>query len=244
MDGSLMQGPAIGSWPKIASVSETLATQRSIRAFLDRQVEESQVHDILRRAARAPSGGNLQPWIVHTISGERLDRLKALMRHRCASAPEGELGAPDFYPKMPGPHHVTRRVRNGDILYGALGIGREDKAARMAWIHENFQFFGAPFGIFLFLENNSGPYQWLDLGIYLQSVLLLLAEAGYGACPQADWAVFPDTLAAFLQTPPDLTLICGIAVGHADMTRPENRIRTERDDPLTTFTLNPTGETE
>ncbi|MEO8668741.1 MAG: nitroreductase, partial [Bauldia sp.] len=214
------------------SVSEAVAAHRCVRAFLDSPVEEAVIADILLRAARAPSGGNLQPWVVTTLAGERLVELKALMRRRCAEDPEGEPMGYDFYPKVLKPAYLKRRVRNGEIIYGALGIDRTDKAARLAWIHENFQLFGAPFGVFILMERSFGPSQWLDLGIYLQTVLLLLEEAGYSSCPQADWAMFERTVMDFLGSPPDLTLVCGIAIGYPDPARPENHIRTERDDPL------------
>ncbi|WP_198598386.1 nitroreductase [Mangrovicella endophytica] len=214
------------------TVSEAVAAWRSVRAFDDRAVDAAAIRDILRRAARAPSGGNLQPWVVETVEGERLAALKALMRRLSVERPEGEAMAYDFYPRELKPAYLQRRRRNGEILYDALGIDREDKAARTAWINENFQFFGAPYGVLLFIERSFGPSQWLDLGIYLQTVLLLLTEAGYGACPQADWAMFDRSVSGFLGMPPDLTLVCGVAIGFTDTTRPENRIRTERDDPL------------
>lgn len=217
------------------SVSEAVASRSSVRAFLDRPVDPDRILDILRRAARAPSGGNLQPWAVHALHGERLAALKALMRRRCAEDPDGEPMGYAFYPPELKPHYVKRRLRNGEILYGALGIDRSDMAARRAWIHENFQFFGAPFGVLLFVERSFGPSQWLDLGIYLQTVLLLLTEAGYASCPQADWAMFETTVKRFLASPADLQLVCGIAIGHADPERPENCVRTERDDPLASY---------
>jgi nitroreductase len=219
------------------SVSEAVEARRSIRHFLDRHVDRECVHGILRRAARAPSGGNLQPWVVHTVEGERLAALKALMRRRCAEAPEGEPMAYEFYPRELKPAYARRRMRNGEILYGALGINREDKAARLKWIQENFQFFSAPFGVFCFLEKSFGLSQWLDLGIYLQTVLLLLTEAGLASCPQADWAMYEGTVKTFLDSPPDLQLVCGIAVGYPDLSRPENLVRTERDDPLASFEI-------
>ena len=112
-----------------------------------------------------------------------------------------------------------------------------DALARRTWIHENFQFFGAPFGVFCFLERNFEAYQWLDLGIYLQTVLLLLTEAGYASCPQADWAMFERTVKHFLNSPPDLRLVCGIAIGYPDEARPENLCRAERDDPLQSYEI-------
>jgi nitroreductase len=221
------------------SVSAAVAGWRSVRAYTDEAVDEAEIRDILRRAARAPSGGNLQPWVVATVSGEPLSRLKELMRNRTADTPAGEPMEYDFYPADLPPAYTARRVRNGEILYAALGIDREDRAARTAWINQNFQFFGAPFGVLLFMERSFGRSQWLDLGIYLQTVLLLLTESGYAACPQADWAMFERTVSDFLDAPPNLTLVCGISVGLADPNAAENNVRTERDDPLTFFERRP-----
>jgi nitroreductase len=156
---------------------------------------------------------------------------------RCVEQPDGEPLDFAFYPSPLRPAYAGRRMRNGEILYGALGIDRNDALARRTWIHENFQFFGAPFGVFCFLERSFGAYQWLDLGIYLQTVLLLLTEAGYASCPQADWAMFERTIKQFLNSSPDLRLVCGIAVGYPDETRPENLCRTERDDPLQSYEI-------
>lgn len=219
------------------SVSEAVARHRSVRAFLEKPANVEEIHDILRRAARAPSGGNLQPWAVTTTFGPRLLELKAMMRRRCAEQPDGEPMDYAFYPGNLKPAYLRRRVRNGEILYGALGIDRSDAVARRTWIHENFQFFGAPFGAFCFVERSFGPSQWLDLGIYLQTVLLLLTEAGYASCPQADWAMFENAVKAFLGSPPDLRLVCGIAIGYPDEARPENLCRTERDDPLQSYEI-------
>jgi nitroreductase len=222
---------------RVMSVSEAVARHRSVRAFLDRPVDREKVLDILRRAARAPSGGNLQPWVITTLDGQRLSDLKALMGSRCVEQPDGEPLDFAFYPSPLKPAYVGRRMRNGEILYGALGIDRNDALARRTWIHENFQFFGAPFGVFCFLERSFEAYQGLDLGIYLQTVLLLLTEAGYASCPQADWAMFERTVKHSLNSPPDLRLVCGIAVGYPDEARPENLCRTERDDPLQSYEI-------
>ena len=219
------------------SVSEAVDGRNSVRAFLDRPVDRAVVEDILRRAARAPSSGNLQPWVARLIDGAELVALKSLMRQRVVELPDGEPAAPAFYPSHMKPAYLARRRRNGEILYGALGIDRNDAVARKAWIDQNFQFFGAPTGVMLFLEPNSTPYQWVDIGIYLQTVLLLLREAGLDSCPQADWAMYETTVKQALSAPLDLTLVCGIAIGHADPMHPENFARTERDDPLASYSI-------
>lgn len=223
---------AVYSAEPARTVSEAVATRRSIRAFQPASPPVGEVQRILRLAARSPSGGNLQPWLVHVLEGERLDALKALMLRRCAEDPEGEPMSYSFYPERLPDSYFQRRVRNGEILYGALGIDRTDKAARLAWIHENFQFFGAPLGLLFFMEKGFGPSQWMDLGIYLQSVMLLLREAGLDSCPQADWALFESTVCAHLGAPDNLTLICGMAIGYRDAEAPINIATTERDDPV------------
>lgn len=223
--------------PPALSVSAAVDRRASVRAFLDRPVERATVEDILRRAARAPSGGNLQPWVARLVDGAEIAALKTLMREKLKEMPEGEPGAPEFYPAPMKPAYLARRRRNGEILYGALGIDRQDAVARKAWIDQNFQFFGAPAGVVLFIERDSTPYQWLDIGIYLQTVLLLLREAGLDSCPQADWALFEATVKTALDAPPDLALVCGIAIGYADPSHPENFARTERDDPLASYSI-------
>jgi len=219
------------------SVSEAVDGRNSVRAFLDRPVDRAVLEDILRRAARAPSSGNLQPWIARIIDGTEIAELKTLMCRRVVETPDGEPMAHPFYPPVLKPVYLTRRRRNGEILYGALGIDRTDALARKAWIDQNFQFFGAPLGVMLFVERYSTPYQWVDIGIYLQTVLLLLREAGLDSCPQADWAMYEASVKVFLDAPPDLSLVCGISIGYADPSHAENFARTERDDPLASFQI-------
>ncbi|MDF2235266.1 nitroreductase [Albimonas sp. CAU 1670] len=215
------------------SVSAVVDGRRSIRRFLDAPVDRALVEDVVRRAARAPSGSNVQPWAVRIVDGERMDALRAMMRRLRAERPEGEPLDPPYQPPAgPPPEFQRRRLRNGEILYGALGIDRSDAAARAAWNEENFQFFGAPAGVFLLMRRECVAWQWLDLGIYLQTLLLLFEEAGLGTCPQADWAMHGEAVASFLGVDPAFRLPVGVAVGIPDLTAPENRIRTERDDPL------------
>ena len=214
------------------SVTEAVAAHRSIRAFLDRPVATDQVATILRQAARAPSGGNVQPWSVIMIEGPRLAALKRLMRRRCAESPDGEAMHYNYYPDELPPVHKERRARSADIMYDALAIDPTDTVARQAWIYENFQFFGAPLGLFFLVHRQFAAPQWLDLGFYLQTVTLLLREAGLDSCCQANWSMFEASVLNFLQAPAGLTLICGMAVGYGDPDAAINRIVVERDDPI------------
>lgn len=209
-------------------VSEAVAARKSIRGFLPTPVPRETIARVLERAARAPSGGNLQPWHIDVVAGERLDALKALMATRVMEAPRGEDTEYDIYPKeLPSPYR-DYRFQVGEDLYGAVGIPREDKMGRMMWFARNFQFFGAPLAIFCSVDRRMGPPQWSDLGMYLQTVMLLLLEEGLDSCPQECWAIYPKTIGDFLQLPPERMLFCGMAIGVKDPAEPANNFTTRR----------------
>jgi nitroreductase len=210
------------------NVSEAIATRRSVRGFTDRPVDPALLRDILGKAARAPSGGNLQPWHLYVVGGTELDRLKAIMAGRVMEAPKGEETEYHIYPPNLGEPYSTRRFEVGEDLYGALGIPREDKMARMIWFARNFQFFGAPVALFMYVHRDHGPPQWSDCGMYLENVMLLLREAGMDSCPQECWAIYPKTIGQFLGAPEHLMLFTGMAIGWKDGNDPANNLHARR----------------
>lgn len=198
------------------NVSEAVASRRSVRGFLPTPVDGEVLRRVVERAGRAPSGGNVQPWHIDVVGGARLDELKAIMTQRMMEAPKGEATEYDIYPKeLPSPYR-DYRFAVGEDLYGALGIPREDKMARMMWFARNYQFFGAPVALFCTVARTMGPPQWSDLGMYLQTVMLLLREEGLHSCPQECWAIYPETIGKFLAIPEERMLFCGMAIGHID----------------------------
>ena len=122
----------------------------------------------------------------------------------------------------------SRTFEVGEGLYGRLGIPREDKKARARWFARNFQFFGAPAGLFCYVHRNNGAPQWSDLGMYLQTLMLLLREQGLDSCPQECWAIYPKTLESFLGTPSELMLFTGMAIGWKDPAEPANSFVPQR----------------
>jgi nitroreductase len=214
-------------------VSEAVASRRSVRGFLDKPVDPALIRTIIEKAARAPSGGNLQPWHIDVVGGEALAELKQIMLGKMMSGAT-ETPEYDIYPKeLPEPYSQYR-FEVGEELYRALGIPREDKAARRMWFARNFQFFGAPVALFCTVRRTMGPPQWSDLGMYLQTVMLLLREAGLDSCPQECWAVYPETIRSFLGTPPERMLFTGMAIGWKDEADPANAARPARA-PLEAF---------
>jgi nitroreductase len=209
-------------------VIEAVSSRRSVRAFLSRPVPEETIRRVLALAARAPSGGNLQPWHIDVVAGEPLVRLKALMRGRVAETPEGEPTEYDVYPKSLWSPYRERRFKLGEDMYEKLRIPREDKEARRRRMGENFQCFGAPLVLFCSIDRRMGAPQWSDLGMYLQTTMLLLRGEGLDSCAQEIWSLYPQTLGCFLGLPPERMLFCGMSIGYADPTQPVNDLRSER----------------
>ncbi len=210
------------------SVTEAVLSRQSVRAFLDTPVDGELIRRILQTAARAPSGGNLQPWHIYVVGNEELEKLKAIMRVRVEEAPDGEPTEYDIYPPKLWSPYRERRFQVGEDMYRLLDIPREDRLARRRWFARNYQFFGAPLALFCYVDRGMGRPQWADLGIFLQTVMLLLREAGLDSCPQEAWSVYHETVSRFLGTPPELMLFCGMAIGYRDPDHPVNQLVTQR----------------
>ncbi len=209
------------------NVSEAVAYRRSVRGFLDTPVDIATVRDLVERAARAATGGNVQPWHVDLVHGQSMIRLKAIMADKIAAREKEE---PEYaiYPKGLKEPYEGRRFEVGEMLYGSIGIEREDRKGRAIWFSRNFQFFNAPVGLFLSLDRQMGPPQWGDAGMFLQNLCLLLCEAGLDSCPQECWAVYPKTVGAFLSLPDDRILWTGLAIGFKDPDDPANSLMPNR----------------
>jgi nitroreductase len=208
-------------------VSEAIGSRKSIRAFLDTPVEEKIVRQILTVAARAPSGGNLQPWHVYALCGEARDGLVAIVKKTMADqtpdAPEYEI-----YPKkLPDPYR-SRRYKVGEDMYAAIDVGRDDKAGRAKQFSRNFDFFGAPVGLIFTIDRIMQQGQWSDLGMFIENVMLLAREHGLETCPQEAWAIWSNTIRNHLDIPDEQMIFCGMAVGYADKDAAINSLETER----------------
>lgn len=207
------------------NVSQAIRQRLSARAFKPDVPPAAMVRGILELAARAPSGGNLQPWHVHALAGAPLAQLLA----RVADAPlQAEPEYAVYPPQLPEPWR-TRRWRNGMQLYDIVGIARDDKPARERQMLRNAALFGAPVAVFISVERRMGLPQWVDLGMYAQNLMLLAAEQGLATCPQAYWARCSQAVKEFLGLPESRMLAIGMALGWADEAEPVNALRTERD---------------
>ncbi len=206
-------------------VSQAVEQRKSIRAFLDKPVSNDLIKGLLEKAKRAPSGGNVQPWRLYVVNGDVTTRF---LDHVAAQT-DPETPAYEIYPQGLKEPYRSSRFKVGEDMYALLGIAREDKRARLTRLMENYRFFGAPCGVFCFVDRQMGPPQWSDLGMYLQTFMLLAEEAGLATCAQEAWSARPRAVTEFVGAPEELMLFCGIAVGYADGEAPVNRLVSDRE---------------
>jgi nitroreductase len=216
-------------------IFDAVSSRYSCRAFLPTPIPEATIRDIVQRAARAPSAGNMQPWRVYAIAGSKVDELRGLLAPRMANElPKGEGTDYTIYPQPMIEPYKTRAYDVGERLYKSISVPREDKAARYRQFARNYQFFDAPAALFFAREKVHGPAQWADIGGFLQTVALLARGYGLHTCPQQAWVSFHRTVRLFLKLPKHLMIYSGMSIGYADETAPINGWRSPRE-PIDAF---------
>ncbi len=213
---------------------DTIISRQSSRAFLAREVSQHTITEILNAARWAPSGANMQPWRVAVVSGQSKQRIAdAILTAR----KNGLESSPDYhyYPAEWFEPYSQRRKTTGLALYSALGIGRDDKQARLDAWDNNYRFFGAPVGLLVFVDCRLGKGSWIDIGMFLQNIMLAAQDAGLATCPQASIAEYPEIVRDILGIENNWALACGIALGYPDPDAAVNNYRTTRE-TVETFT--------
>ncbi|MFD8417940.1 nitroreductase [Streptomyces sp. NPDC059466] len=204
-------------------VYEAVASRHAVRAFTDRHVPGEVLERVLAAAAWAPSASNLQPWHVYALTGGPLAELKRRAGERVASGDPWDEPEYEQYPPALKAPYQGRRSAFGEQRYGALGIPREDLEARQRAAAANWDCFGAPVALFCYIDRDMGRPQWSDLGMYLQTVMLLLRAEGLHSCTQMAWAKYHRTVAEVVSPPDGLVLFCGMSIGFEDTTADRSR---------------------
>jgi len=205
-------------------VSEAVLLRSSIREFLNQPVENQLIEEILKTASRSPSGGNLQPWKIYILNNQTMnDFLNFQQEYDKPEALEY-----DIYPSKLKEPYRTYRYELGEEMYSILGIPKEDKESRIKQVLKNFEFFGAPAGLFCYVDKQMGRPQWSDLGMFLATFMLLAKEAGLDTCAQEAWSIKNKCVSEFVSAPSNEMLFCGMAIGYADKSAPINSLESSR----------------
>ena len=205
-------------------VSSAVKNRKSIRAFLDREVDNSLIAELLSLSSRSPSGGNLQPWKIFVLNKDSMSNFLNFQ----ANWSSIETPAYDIYPQSLKEPYRTSRYQLGETMYELIGVPRDDKDGRIKQVLRNFEFFGAPAAMFCFVDKQMGPPQWSDLGMFLQTFMLLAQEAGIDTCAQEAWAMKNDSVREFVGADDSDMLFCGLAMGYKDPHAVINTLSSER----------------
>jgi len=210
------------------SVDAAIKTRISTRVFKPDPLPEALVREILDVARWSPSGGNVQPWKVKVVAGDARQAVIDAARGALTANPAGEEGDYPIYPANLWAPHRDWRFKVGEDMYALLGIPREDKFARLAWVSRNLQFFDAPVGLFFVIDQRMGHGQWAHMGMFMQTIALAAHARGVGTCMQEAWGRVRATLKAHFALPETEIVYCGMAMGWPDETAPVNKLRTDR----------------
>lgn len=209
-------------------IINAITSRWSCRAYLDQAVSKDQIRQILDIARWAPSGTNIQPWRVVIVTGESKQRITdALIQARDDKLPEN----PDYsyYPAEWREPYKSRRKNTGLSLYSALGVKKDDPDGRKKAWYNNYRFFGAPVGLLFFIDNDLAKGSWVDMGMFLQNIMLTANGLGLATCPQFSLAEYPDKVRQILGIPDNQQLVVGMALGYPDRQHPVNNYRLERE---------------
>jgi nitroreductase len=206
------------------NISEAVLSRSSIREFKDSPVSSSLIKDLLEKSSHSPSGGNLQPWNIFVLNEKSMSRFLEFQ----STWNKPETPAYEIYPQNLKEPYRTSRYQLGEEMYSLLNISREDKEARINQVMKNFSFFGAPAALFCFIDKTMGPPQWSDLGMFLQTFMLLAKEAGLDTCAQEAWSIKQESVQKFVGADSDLLLFCGMAIGYKSDNSIINDLRSTR----------------
>ncbi|NYE61452.1 nitroreductase [Duganella sp. 1224] len=218
------------STPGQQAVDAAITSRRSLRAFLPTPVAREDIEQILQVAGRAPSGTNTQPWKVYVLQGEPKQRLSSAILAAHNDPEQAKLHKEEYayYPREWVSPYIDRRRKVGWDLYALLGLTRDDKAGMAAQHGRNYAFFGAPVGLIFTIDRVMEQGSWLDYGMFLQNIMIAARARGLDTCPQAAFTQYHRIIAEQLALPDNETVVCGMALGVADLSKIENSLVTER----------------
>jgi len=212
----------------VQNVDEAIAGRHSVRRFLPKEVSKETVVKLLELGAMAPSGTNVQPWKVYALTGEAKNALSMAILKKF-DAGEKESREYDYYPKVWENPWLSRRRSVGANLYGLLGISKGDTEGMKRQTARNFLFFDAPVGLIFTMDRRFGLGMFMDIGMFMENVMIAARSRGLDTCPQAFFADYPDTIRTCLGIGQNEIIVCGMALGYADHNAPENTLKAGRE---------------
>lgn len=212
-----------------------LAGRFTCRDFCNAPVARRTIEQILRVARFAPSGANIQPWHVYVVAGAAKDRVSTALLDAHQNSRDEHISEYKYYASDLSDPHLKRRQEFGRLFYGSLGIAQTDSEARSRQTAKNYIFFGAPVGLIVTIDRRLEVGSWLDLGMFVQNVMLAAAGRGLQSCPQETFAKYHRILRCLLSIPEEQMVVCGISIGKAKVEGQETLMPRADIDEFATF---------
>ena len=211
------------------SVRDAIDTRRSMRAFLPTPVSKEMVIEILDVAQRAPSGTNSQPWFTYVLAGEAKEALTVDILKAFDSGSNEHHAEIPIYPDQFFEPYLGRRRKVGWDLYGLLGIEKGDKEKMHLQHGRNFKFFDAPVGLMFSMHRDMPHSNILDIGMYLQNIMLMARAMGLHTCPQVAFSQYHKVIRKHLAMKDEEVVLCGMTLGYVEPDAVENTMVTVRE---------------
>lgn len=213
--------------PETMSLADAITQRRSVRGYLDKEVPQETLDSIFTLAQRAPSNCNIQPWKVYVASGALKDGIRDQMVEKVM---QGVPFNSDYdYPDTFDGEYRKRQVDCAVELYGNMGIERGDKEGRVRAQLRNFQMFDAPHVVFIGMDKVFGASVAIDVGMYMQTLMLSMTAHGVGCCPQGTMRYYPDIVREAFDIGDDINILLGISFGFEDTSVPANKTWIDRE---------------
>lgn len=207
---------------------ELVHTRRSIRGYKKDPVPMSVLREIVEIAKGAPSSMNTQPWHMHIVTGEPLERIRKGNTENMLAGipPKRDFPMKEAYEGI----HRQRQVDVAIQLFEAMGIERNDKARRTDWVMRGFRQFDAPVSIVLTYDKYLEPaaISQFDLGAVSYGICLAAWERGLGTVINGQGIMQSDVVREHANIPDDQNIMICIAMGYPDEEFSANSVRSVR----------------
>jgi nitroreductase len=208
------------------TIEQILQQRSSCRSFTQQEVPSGLLQKIFTAAQQSPSNCNVQPWQVLVVSGKKKDDLKNKL---IQTVMQQQKPNPDFNWNVAYTgDHRDRQFGAANALYSAMDIGREEKQKRQMAMLRNWAFFDAPHVAIFTLDKYLDIMGAVDMGIYAQTLSLLLQDQGISSCMQGALGQFPEPIRDMFELPDERGILFGMSFGYANEEANVNKARTDR----------------
>jgi nitroreductase len=210
----------------MTAFDDLVRTRRSVRAYKPDPVDPAIIRACFETAQLAPSNCNVQPWRAWVATGAARDRLSARLTSAMIAAENP--GMEDMIQDFKGDYR-DRQIACAVEMYGHMGVGRGDHAGRFKAHLRNYELFDAPHVAMIGMDRSFGLGVAIDVGIWLDTLMLAFTERGIATCPMASLRSHPGIVRAELGIPEEIRILCGLTFGYEAPEAPVNRTKQPRD---------------